>query len=105
MGVDRTDYLMLATDVGTKGFDWDKHQAEIEGAPDAKFNIVYDGMGGQYCLAGKIIAESTPYEGFEMAKVNLADLNADELAKVVSEAFDRTLTASDFSLILFSHFS
>lgn len=106
MGVDRTDYLMFATDLGPKAFDWDKHQAEIEGAPDARFNIIYDGMCGKYCLAGKIIAKSEPYEGFEMAKINVgAVLEANELAAKVSEAFGRTLTPADFSLILFSHFS
>jgi len=106
MGVNRTDYLMFATDIGPKAFDWDKHQAEIEGAPGAKFDIVYDGMCGKYCLAGKIIAKSEPYEGFEMAKIHVgAILEANELAETVSEAFGRKMVPSDFSLILFSHFS
>lgn len=105
MGVDRTDYLMFATDMGPKAFDWDKHQAEIEGAPGAKFNIVYDGMCGEYCLAGKIIARSEPYEDFEAAKIHVgAVLEANELAEAVSEAFGRKVVPSDFSLILFSHF-
>lgn len=106
MGVDRTDYLMFAADMGTKGFDYDRHENEIEGAPGAKFDIVYDGMSGQYCLAGKIIAKSEPYEGFEMAKINVgAVLQANELAEAVSESFGRKIAPSDFSLILFSHFS
>ena len=107
MGVDRTDYLMLAADIGAKGFDCDKHQAEIEGAPAARFDIIYDGMCGNYCLAGKIIAKSDPYDGFEMAKIDPGKLNVDPLAlaAVVSDAFDRKLMPSDFSLILFSHFS
>lgn len=106
MGVDRTDYLMFAADMGAKAFDWDKHEAEMNGAPDAKFDIVYDGMCGAYCLAGKIIAKSEPYEGFEMAKVNVgAALQATELAAAVSESFGRKVAPSDFSLILFSHFS
>lgn len=106
MGVDRTDYLMFAADMGAKAFDWDKHQAEIEGSPEARFDIVYDGMCGNYCLAGKIIAKSEPYDGFEMAKVHVgAALQATELAAAVSEAFGRKVEPSDFSLILFSHFS
>jgi hypothetical protein len=107
MGVDRTDYLMFATDVGAKAFDWDKHQAEIEGAPDCRFNIVYDGMCGNYCLAGKIIAKADPYDGFEMAKIDPDKLSIDgaALAATVSEAFGRKLSPEDFSLILFSHFS
>lgn len=106
MGVDRTDYLMLATDVGADTFDLDKHQAEIEGSPEAKFDIVYDGMSGQYCLAGKVVARSDPYEGFELAKVDPLRMHVDRpaLAAAVSEAFGREITADDFSLILFSHF-
>ena len=46
MGVSRTDYLMWATDVGAKAFSWDKHEAEGEGRPDRRFDIVYDGMSG-----------------------------------------------------------
>jgi hypothetical protein len=105
MGVDRTDYLMLAAEVGFDGFDFDKHQAEIEGAPGAKFDIVRDGMCGKYCLAGKIIARSEPYEGLEMAKVNVgAVLQTNELADTISESFGRKIAPSEFSLILFSHF-
>ncbi len=40
MGVDRTDYLMYGTDVGADAFDWEKHEAEIEGRPDARFESV-----------------------------------------------------------------
>jgi len=107
MGVDRTDYLMFGADVGADDFDWDKHQAEIEGAPEAKFDVVYDGMCGKYCIAGKIIATSDPYEGFEMAKIDPKKMNLDPaaLAEAVSESFGQKLLPTDFSLILFSHFS
>lgn len=107
MGVDRTDYLMFATDVGYDAFDWDKHEAEIEGRPDARFDLVYDGMCGKYCIAGKVIAKSDPYEGFEMAKIDpkKMDLDADNLAATISDAFGRPFSANDFHLILFTHFS
>lgn len=107
MGVNRTDYLMFGADLGAKAFDWDKHEAEIEGRPDARFDIICDGMSGKYCIAGKIIAKSDPYEGFEMVKVDPKKVDFDPvaLAEKVSEAFDRSLVVSDFSLILFSHFS
>lgn len=107
MGVDRTDYLMLGMDVGAKNFDWDKHQAEIEGAPGRNFDIVYDGMSGRYCIAGKIIAKSEPYEGIEMVKIDPEKMDVDRraLAAKVSQAFGRNVSMGDFSLILFSHFS
>ena len=107
MGIDRTDYLMFGTDVGAKAFDWDKHEAEADGRPDARFDIVYDGMSGSYCIAGKVLAKSTGYEGFELAKIDPGKLaiDRDALAATVSDAFGKSLSADDFSLILFSHFS
>lgn len=107
MSVDRTDYLMFATDVGYDAFDWDKHDAEMAGEPSRRFDIVLDGMCGKYCIAGKVIAKSDPYEGFEMAKVDPEKMDVDRaaLAATVSEAFGRDLSTDDFSLILFSHFS
>lgn len=107
MGVDRTDYLMLGADMGADDFDRDAFEAEIDGAPNRRFDVVYDDMSGRYALAGKVIAKSDPYEGFELAKVELGDLEADRaaVAAKVSEAFGRDLSASDFKLILFSHFS
>jgi len=107
MGVDRTDYLMLGTDVGSDAFDWDRHAREYEGAPNRRFDIVYDGMSGKYCIAGKIIAKSDPYEGIEMVRIEPETLDVDRaaLAAAVSDAFDKTVSAGDFSLILFSHFS
>jgi|GEM_PF-5649376 len=107
MGVDRDDYLMFGVDVGAKAFDWERHEAEIEGAPNRRFDIVYDGMSGKYCIAGKIIAKSDPYEGIDMVKIDQHQIDVDltTLAAAVSDAFGRPVSAEDFSLILFSHFS
>lgn len=107
MGVDRTDYLMFGAEVGAKGFDYDKFEAEVCGAPARRFDIVYDGMSGNYCIAGKIIAKSDPYEGLDMVRIDPAKLDVDRpaLAAIVSEAFGKPVSADDFSLILFSHFS
>ena len=58
MGVNRTDYLMLGVDMGAADFDRDSFEAECDGAPNRRFDIIYDGMSGQYCIAGKIIAKS-----------------------------------------------
>jgi hypothetical protein len=107
MGVDRTDYLMFGAEIGADDFDRDKFEAELEGAPERRFDIVYDGMSGEYCIAGKIIAKSDGYEGFEMAKIDPRNLNVDQiaLAEVVSHAIGRRIKDDDFALVLFSHFS
>lgn len=107
MGVDRTDYLMLGLDMGGKNFDLDKFENEVNGAPNRRFDIVYDGMSGQYCIAGRIIAKSDPSEGIEMTKINPEELDVDRfaVAAAVAKAFGRNVMPHDFSLILFSHFS
>lgn len=107
MGVDRTDYLILGLDMGCKGFFYDNFEAEATGAPGRRFDIVYDGMSGKYCIAGKIIAKSEPYDGIAMTKIEPEKLDVDRaaVAAAVSEAFGRNVLGDDFSLILFSHFS
>lgn len=105
MGVDRTDYLMFAADVGFDEDDFDRCQAEIEGAPGAAFDMIRDGMSGQYALAGKVIARSEPYDGFEMAKISSLEFDREGLARAVSEKLGRAVLPEYFSLVLFSHFS
>jgi hypothetical protein len=106
MGVDRTDYLMLAVDLDFKDVDPDSLEAEIEGAPGRRFDVVYDGMCGKYCLAGKIIAKSDPYEGIEMVKIDPDNLDVDrsDLAAKIMDACGHEVMPGAFSLILFSHF-
>lgn len=107
MGTSRTDYLMWAVDVGAKAFDWDKHQAEGEGQPGRRFDIVYDGMSGQYCIAGKIVAVSHEHEGFSPKKISAIDLGVDRdvLTSRINDAFGMEFGSDDFCLILFSHYS
>ena len=106
MGVDRTDYLMWAVDVGADAFNWDKHENILDkGEP---FQIVYDGMSGDYCMAGHVIARSDPYEGLDRTEIDPCEIGKDraELAAQIANAFDRPdITPDSFKLILFSHFS
>lgn len=106
MGVEREDYLMYGVDVGFDAFDDNKHEAEIDGAPNRRFDCILDGMSGQYCIAGKIIAKSEPYDGIGMTTIDPDHLGIDRagLAKIISEAFSREVTTDDLKLILFSHF-
>jgi len=106
MGVEREDYLMYGVDLGYEAFDWDKHEAERDGAPNRRFDIVADGMSGKYCIAGKIIAKSDGYDGIGMNTIDPDHLGVDRaaLARVVSEAFGKPVDTDDLKLILFSHF-
>ena len=104
MGVDRTDYLIWGAkvDVESAFALQDELEAEIDGADGKRFDLILDGMSGQYAVAGKIIAKSDPYEGLDFITVDPAQIAWDtELAIRIRSVFP---DAEDFSLMLFSHF-
>ena len=105
MGVDRTDYLMFGVQLPAD-LEPDALEAEIDGAPGRRFDAVFDGMCGKYFLAGKIIATSDPYEGFELATIDPKNLAIDrtDLAEKISAACGKPVSRDDFRLLLFSHF-
>lgn len=105
MGVYRTDYLMYGVKVDPKAVDWDKHEALIEGRPDAAFDLIYDGMSGQYAVAGKVIAKSDPYSGLEFTEItdDMLPTDTEGLQASIVEAFGPV--TDKMRLFLFSHHS
>jgi hypothetical protein len=106
MGVERTDYIMWGIDVGADNVNWDRDEAEIEGQPGAKFQIVYDGMSGEYAVAGVVIAVSDDYNGFPMTDLTLAMSNMDqymEATRLIKERFP-DVDPLGFGIKVFSHF-
>jgi hypothetical protein len=100
---------MIGSKVDVEKFDYDEFEAEINGSPERRFDMVYDCMCGEYCVVGKILASGGSYrdESSTWVEINPDDLGVDReaLAKVVSEAFGQNRCANDFKLIMFSHFS
>jgi hypothetical protein len=105
LSVVRTDFIMIGLDIGDN-LDWDEFQAEIEGASNARFDAVPDGMCGEYCMVGKTIAWSDQYEGWGILKLEPKDFEIDRvaLAKTLSDALKQPITADDLSLIIFSNY-
>lgn len=104
MGVDRTDYLMWGAKVDPfeVASRYDELEAELDGAQNKRFDLVYDGMSGEYAIAGRIIAKSDPYEGLGLQEVATFHMIGDAKAQeAVTAAFP---AAEDFKLYLFSHF-
>ena len=77
----------------------------MNGAPDAKFRIIYDGMSGNYAYAGLVIAQADEYEGFGDGVA--LDMKQDEWMWVMDQviAVFPHVTQQDFKLIALSHFS
>lgn len=103
MGIYRTDYVMIGVDVGYSSCDYEKHIAEIEGRPDRRFDIVYDGMNSGYAIAGKILATSDEDYGFGVRELD-PSIDRAGLAKEISSAFDREVTPGDLKFLAVSHF-
>lgn len=106
MSVNRTDYLMFGVKLDPRVVDHDRDQAMIEGQPDAPFDLIYDGMSGEYAVAGKVIARSDPYEGMVFTEIT------DELLPKDTEALSGAITSQlelaelpKMKLYLFSHYS
>jgi hypothetical protein len=99
---------MWAANVGARSFSWDKHEKEMSGEEGREFDVVYDGMSGQYCYAGKILASTDGYDGTDPVMINPDNIGTDkaELMAKIKESFGRPdLVDADFSLIMFSHWS
>ena len=107
MSVDRTDYVIYGVDVGYDNVSWEKFEPELHGSPDARFDLIYDGMNGEYAYAGKIIAVADSYDGFGKG-VNLEWKDEGPMVTMmaVMSAFpELKLGMRDFKMIVMSHFS
>ena len=105
MGVDRIDYLFWGVKLECNQIDYDELEGEIDGAPDCRFHVVYDGMCGEYAMAGHIVAKSDPYSGTEFTEVDnaLAKIDKAAVIEAVCKAIPEAKPAS-FSTYLFTHF-
>lgn len=102
MSVDRTDYLMWGAKIDPDAVDIDRFEAEMNGEEGRRFDLVYDGMSGEYAVAGKIIAKSDAYEGLSFKKIDENEVRFDVgVAVAVKSEFS---DVDDFALYLFSHF-
>lgn len=105
MGVDRTDYLMWGAKVDPEkvGDNYDEYEAEMDGTPSKRFDLVYDVRSGEYAIAGKIISESDPRHGARFQQISPEQMQWD--ASVVSAVRSEFPDAHEFGMFLFSHFS
>ena len=70
MSEDRTDYVFYGFDAGYDNLDYDEWEGLIESQGNEHFDLIYDGMNGDFAFVGKIIARSDEYEGFARQKID-----------------------------------
>lgn len=108
MSVNRTDYLMYGVKLAYDAIEVhdDKYLPMVEGHQDAPYNIIADGMGGDYLVAGKIIAESDPYDGMVFTEIteDLLPKDTEGLAKKIADDMGFP-EPPKLRLYLFSHYS
>ena len=103
MGTSRTDYLFYGKDVGYGNAPYEEFEKEMYQEDGARFDMISDSMSGKYAFAGKIIAKSDGYEGFENI-IAMPDLTEDKFADIddiIREHFPENMIACQ--LFLFTH--
>jgi hypothetical protein len=117
MGVDITTYLMYG--VKLKSIDFEKQfeetfpdeegyyeylQEEVEGHPNAAFDVVDDNMMGEYIVFGKVIAQMGEREE-EFTVLSDKDFpDASSLIDKINNKLKTDFSNSDFKLLFFNHF-
>ena len=100
MGVDYTAKVMFGVKMKGDLLDWYEIAIdELEGSPDAKFDLVVDYMGGAYAVAGRTIANGSKWDTeFEIIddKIEVPTDDRLLLVRAVNEKLGTEFTLLDF---------
>ena len=112
MGVDRTTYLVYGIKMPYSIMDeykvWDNEDTYlpfIEGWEGTELSLIIDGMCGEYCMFGKVIAEAK--EGI-FSEVNIEDMKSwfkhimDEFVRLFPYPYKHE---ANVKLYMFNHYS
>lgn len=116
MGVDRTDYIIYGwklpynlNDPDGKPIDdfWDggKYEKLVDGDDDG-FQLITDGMCGNYCVFGKVIESGgDQWEGWNFVELDIANMDRHKAIGKYVEHFQPPPGGPGLpTLFLFSHF-
>lgn len=103
MGVSRTDYLMFGARVDPGIVSYDDFEAEMYQEEGARFDMVYDGMSGEYAVAGKILAKADGGDDFQMVDIESTMNEPLKLETIDAVTAALPVGSTDFKLYLFSH--
>lgn len=102
MSISRKDYVIYGKSIEWQEDIYEKYEKEIHGNYDRKFDLIEDPMGGEFCIAGCILAESDEYAGFDLQSIDgkMENMCFDYINKVKLE-----FPEGDFSTFVVSVFS
>lgn len=100
MSTDRIDYIVFGVRLDAHAIT-EEHRDQIEN--DGKFDVIFDGMGGEYLVVGKILAKSDIYMGFEFTDISaICPPNPDEIHESLEAILQ--LELSPLTTMVFSHY-
>jgi len=70
MSEDRTDYVFYGFDAGYDDINYDDWEKLIENEGNEYFDLIYDGMNGDFAFFGKVVASTVEEGGFDRQKVS-----------------------------------
>lgn len=103
MGHRPDHYVILAADLGFDNVEYDDVESEIDG--EGEFDVIYDGMSGNYVYAGKILVKADRYEGFDDTDIGTLLDEGEGLDDIMQKVMLRYphVTVDDFKLRVFTH--
>ena len=102
MGVYRDDYLVLGARVDFERIDYDEFEPEIDGVDGRRFDVVYDGMSGNYAFVGKVLCKTGQFDDAPIREITAEDLGNDpDLLDKVQAVFPEV---EKLSLFMFQHY-
>lgn len=72
MGMRRTDFIILGVELDFDEISYEDYEAEINLEDGRAFDMLYDGVCGEFCLAGKVLSSTDDIDGFSMMNISQA---------------------------------
>ena len=105
MSVKRTICIIYGADIGYSNELYENYELEIEGSPDRDFDILYDGMSGEYAIAGCILHKIDVSEWNNDEILRKVDVKPKHMDEYVSKARLEFPELADFDYILVDHYT
>lgn len=101
-----THYTVFGFLLNFDDVDYEEYENEIDQSGDAKYDMIYDGMSGEYVVAGHILTQGDVYEGTEFTNLTESIENDRKLIeeKLSQVKMDWPITKEP-SIYTFTHWS
>lgn len=104
MSVYRTDFIVYGFQMPYKeDYFEDEFLPYIEGHEELEYQLIVDGMCGEYVVFGKVLGTDNDNSGWEFTEIKTYNIDPEALKKKYQELFGDI--PEEPKLFIFSHFS